>query len=167
MKSEAQRRYLHSQHPEVAAEFEAATPKGTKLPAKLHPGKSVKKAFIEGFSTAITSFGVRLAASAEIRMKIPQPSTAVFHGVDKAWKDVQKRGADHMTSPLEPQADPEQPVEKLTEMLQSLDVSGGQGEMPTRSPLDRVTSWSAPSHPGSGETGNHNGVGPSGGSSAV
>lgn len=32
MVSQAQRAYLHIHHPEVAAEFEAATPKGKKLP---------------------------------------------------------------------------------------------------------------------------------------
>jgi hypothetical protein len=32
MKSEAQRRFLHAVHPELAAEFEAATPKGAHLP---------------------------------------------------------------------------------------------------------------------------------------
>ena len=31
-KSQAQRRYLYSQHPEVAKEFEKATPEGKKLP---------------------------------------------------------------------------------------------------------------------------------------
>ena len=30
--SEAQRRYMYSQKPELAKEFEAATPKGKKLP---------------------------------------------------------------------------------------------------------------------------------------
>lgn len=32
MRSQAQRAYLHIHHPEIAAEFEAATPKGAKLP---------------------------------------------------------------------------------------------------------------------------------------
>ena len=31
-KSEAQRRYMYAVHPKLAAEFEAATPKGAKLP---------------------------------------------------------------------------------------------------------------------------------------
>lgn len=31
-KSKAQRRFMYSQHPELAKEFEAATPKGKKLP---------------------------------------------------------------------------------------------------------------------------------------
>lgn len=37
MRSQAQRAYLHIHHPEIAARFEAETPKGTKLP------KHVKK----------------------------------------------------------------------------------------------------------------------------
>lgn len=34
MKSKAQRRYLHAKKPQLAEEFEAATPKGAKLPEK-------------------------------------------------------------------------------------------------------------------------------------
>ena len=34
-KSEAQRKYLFSQKPEIAKEFAAHTPKGKKLPKKL------------------------------------------------------------------------------------------------------------------------------------
>ena len=34
-KSKAQRRYLYSQHPEIAEEFEEHTPKGKKLPEKV------------------------------------------------------------------------------------------------------------------------------------
>jgi hypothetical protein len=30
--SQAQRRYLHARHPEIAEEFEKETPKGKKLP---------------------------------------------------------------------------------------------------------------------------------------
>lgn len=39
LKSKAQRRYLHATHPELAEEFERATPKGTKLPER-SPKKS-------------------------------------------------------------------------------------------------------------------------------
>ena len=31
-KSKAQRRFMYAEHPELAKEFEAATPKGKKLP---------------------------------------------------------------------------------------------------------------------------------------
>lgn len=37
MKSQAQRRYLHAKEPEVAARFEAVTPKGKKLPQHVAP----------------------------------------------------------------------------------------------------------------------------------
>lgn len=37
MKSKAQRAYLHANEPTLAAEFERATPKGKKLPDRLHP----------------------------------------------------------------------------------------------------------------------------------
>lgn len=40
MKSQAQRAYLHIHHPKVAAEFEAKTPKGKKLPK--HAPKKAK-----------------------------------------------------------------------------------------------------------------------------
>lgn len=39
-KSEAQRRYLYANEPEVAREFQAHTPKGAKLPR--HVGKKKK-----------------------------------------------------------------------------------------------------------------------------
>ncbi len=38
-KSQAQRKYMYSQKPELAKEFEAATPKGKKLPAKVSSKK--------------------------------------------------------------------------------------------------------------------------------
>lgn len=34
-KSEAQRRYMHHNHPELAKQFDAETPKGAKLPERL------------------------------------------------------------------------------------------------------------------------------------
>ena len=40
--SQAQRGYMYANHPEMAEEFEDATPKGKQLPYKLHPGKGRK-----------------------------------------------------------------------------------------------------------------------------
>lgn len=40
IKSKAQRRFLHSQKPELAKEFESHTPKGKKLPEKVGKPKS-------------------------------------------------------------------------------------------------------------------------------
>ena len=38
-KSEAQRRWMHENNPKMAAQFEAETPKGARLPEKSkHPG---------------------------------------------------------------------------------------------------------------------------------
>lgn len=37
--SQSQRRFMYSQHPELAKEFEAATPKGKKLPEKKKKSK--------------------------------------------------------------------------------------------------------------------------------
>ena len=52
-KSQAQRGYLYIHHPELAKEFEAATPKGKKLP--YHKAKAGKKqrahsAFMKGLT---------------------------------------------------------------------------------------------------------------------
>ena len=43
MVSQAQRAYLHIHHPDVAAEFEAATPKGKKLPKHVRKPKRHKR----------------------------------------------------------------------------------------------------------------------------
>jgi hypothetical protein len=42
-KSQAQRAYLYANNPKVAKEFEAATPKGAKLPKHVKPKKKAKK----------------------------------------------------------------------------------------------------------------------------
>lgn len=39
IRSQAQRAYLHIHHPEVAAQFEAETPKGIKLPKHVRKPK--------------------------------------------------------------------------------------------------------------------------------
>ena len=41
-KSKAQRRYMHSQHPEIAERWEKETPKGKRLPEKKKPAKKKK-----------------------------------------------------------------------------------------------------------------------------
>lgn len=46
--SEAQRRYLYSQHPEIAAEFEAHTPKGKKLPKRKKKRKNKELGTVSG-----------------------------------------------------------------------------------------------------------------------
>lgn len=43
MKSQKQRKYLWANEPEIAAEFEAKTPKGKKLPEKVTKTKPTKK----------------------------------------------------------------------------------------------------------------------------
>ena len=42
-KSQAQRAYLYANNPRVAKEFEAATPKGAKLPEHVKPKKKKAK----------------------------------------------------------------------------------------------------------------------------
>lgn len=41
--SQAQRAYLYSQHPDIAKRWEKETPKGKKLPSRLHPHIDKKK----------------------------------------------------------------------------------------------------------------------------
>jgi hypothetical protein len=43
MKSQKQRAYLWATDPKLARKFEDHTPKGKKLPKKLHPEKTVKR----------------------------------------------------------------------------------------------------------------------------
>lgn len=169
-KSEAQRRYLFAKHPEVAEEFAQATPKGKKLPEKRHPEKTLKKAHTLGLVDAYERFGlVDKEAAAEIRMKIPQPKDSTFHGFDQAWKDVAARGqkrADSLTPPLEPQADENNPAERLTAILQQLDDPNGPPKPDaTRDRLDRHTAWSTPSNLAAGDSGSRavGGMGPTGG----
>jgi hypothetical protein len=52
-KSEAQRGFMYANHPKLAKEFEAATPKGKKLPyhaAKGRKGARHHKAVMKGLS---------------------------------------------------------------------------------------------------------------------
>lgn len=41
--SEAQRKWMHANHPDMAARWEAETPKGAKLPARVGPPHSRPK----------------------------------------------------------------------------------------------------------------------------
>ena len=154
--SQAQRKYMYSQHPELAREFEDATPKGKKLPKKKHPEKTVKRAYEEGVDAALERFGIRLAGD-EVRLQIPRRQ---FHGWDSAWRDASKKGegekkADSDTQPLEPQWSPDLPVEKLTELLQKLDLppSAGLVAEATKDPLDRTTLWGGATNPEAGDAG--------------
>jgi hypothetical protein len=42
-KSQKQRAYLYATHPKIAAEFEAKTPKGKKLPVRVGTKKTTRK----------------------------------------------------------------------------------------------------------------------------
>lgn len=51
--SNAQRRFMYAKHPELAKEFQAATPKGKKLPehvAKRQANKRAHVGFMKGLS---------------------------------------------------------------------------------------------------------------------
>lgn len=42
-KSDAQRKFLYSQKPEIAKEFESKSPKGKKLPKKIGKKKPIRR----------------------------------------------------------------------------------------------------------------------------
>lgn len=149
--SQAQRRFMYAKHPELAAEFEAATPKGEKLPEKKHPEKTVKRAYDEGFTASLARFKL---AGEEIRLQIPRRE---FHGFDAAFKDAgrgeKKAHGEQVTQPMEPQADGDAPVEQLAELLQKIDVSPSQSPDATKNPLERNVAWGAPTNMSGGDTG--------------
>ncbi len=76
MVSQAQRRWMHANKPDMAREWEAHTPKGKKLPDK------VKNAYVFGSADALAVLGLKTAAE-ELRLKIPDRT---FHGFDAARK---------------------------------------------------------------------------------
>jgi len=149
-KSQAQRRFMYARHPELAAEFEAATPKGKKLPEKKHPEKTVKRAFDAGIAMALSRFKL---AGEEIRLKIPHRQ---FHGWDAAWRNADRsKRADEFTQPLEPQSHEDDPIERLTAAIQELeDPKGSKKPDATKDPLDRNVQWGAPSNLSGGDTAN-------------
>lgn len=51
-KSEAQRRFMHYNHPELAKEFEAETPKDAKLPERLHKKQPLHRQVKAGMKRA-------------------------------------------------------------------------------------------------------------------
>jgi len=133
--SNAQRKYLYANHPDVAREFADATPKGKKLP------EHVKKAHLLGVAAALGRFGFK-QASEELRLKIP---TRTFHGFEAAHKTEATRGAK--------KADVEGTADNLAEMLEALETPKGPGDqMAARDPLDRSTAWGAPSNLAGGDT---------------
>lgn len=49
-RSEAQRAFMFANHPQLAKEFQAATPKGAKLPRKIEKRKRDYSATLKGLS---------------------------------------------------------------------------------------------------------------------
>ena len=78
-RSNAQRKYLWANHPEVAQEFADATPQGAQLP------EHVKKGALD----ALARFGMPHAGE-ELRLKIPDRT---FHGLDAAARTEATRAA--------------------------------------------------------------------------
>lgn len=132
-KSEAQRRKLWATNPEVAREFAAATPKGTKLPER------AKSAYLKGCAAALDAFGLR-TASEELRLKIPERT---FHGhraALKAESDKSRTAAEAGDA------------NQLAEILRGMPAPVTPGsQLAARNPLDRSTAWGAPSSLAAGD----------------
>jgi len=105
---------------------------------------------------ALSRFGVKTAASDEVRLKI-RPFRG-FHGMDGTLRNVSEKGAgksaEHGLAPLEPQADDHLPAEALAAFLQSLPQPPGTIDPSAKKdPLDRSTSWGPATHPAAGNSG--------------
>lgn len=136
MKSQAQRRYLWAKEPDLAREFENATPKGKKLPAK------VKKAFVVGAADALEQFGMKQAA-VQIRLKISPRRE--FHGWDEAFRSTKP--------PDSKRAGVEGTADGLAQLLlQSSTPKSPLAQVTAKDPLDRSTAWGAPSNLAGGDT---------------
>ena len=148
-RSEAQRRYLWANHPEVAREFAEHTPKGKKLP------DHIKKAALSGTTAAMTRFGLKLAGE-ELRLKIPDRT---FHGFDAASKSEAVKGQAKRAGDYGDRRS----SEDLARMLQAIELPSAPGaSTASKNPLDRSTSWGPPSSTAAGDVGSRSGVGPSG-----
>jgi hypothetical protein len=105
----------------------------------------LKYAFLVGQADACTTHGLKRAAE-EIRLQIPRRK---FHGLDAALAGDSNRNhkkADAGAAPpLEPQAGPDAPVERFTEILRALPIPQPPGAQAGKDPLDRGTLWSGPS----------------------
>lgn len=146
-KSKAQQRFMYAVHPELAREFQAETPKNVKLPEK------VKAAYFRGRAEAFDSFGLRQAGE-ELRLQLPRRE---FHGHRAAFKVGKKREekqaeAAAATQPLEPQAHPDNPVERFTQMLDGLSTEGKAEALPA-GPLERDPTWGSPADLSAGDAG--------------
>jgi hypothetical protein len=150
---------MFANEPAMARRWARETPKGKQLPRKKHPAQTVKRAYESGVVHALARFGLKLGAE-EIRLQIPRRQ---FHGWDAAWRNLaanaEKKAAgepeDAAPVPLEPQANEDSPVERLTAILQQLDAPGGpRMENATKDRLERDVLWGAPSNPSAGDTAN-------------
>jgi hypothetical protein len=150
---------MFANEPAMARRWARETPSMKKLPDKKGPEQSVKRAYEAGVADAFVQFGLKLGAE-EIRLQIPRRQ---FHGWDAAWRNLaanaEKKAAgepeDAAPVPLEPQAGPDSPVERLTAMLQQLDLPGGpRTENATKDRLERDVLWGAPSNLAAGDAAN-------------
>lgn len=139
MRSEAQRKYLWAKHPEVAREFEDATPKGKKLP------QHVKESHDLGVFAALQVFKL---AGEELRLQLP---IRKFHGFDAATKSEAERG--HKKADAPANFGDKRDSESLEAMLDELDDPEHRGQPDaSKDPLDRSTMWGPPSNPEAGDT---------------
>ncbi len=147
-RSNAQRKYLWANHPEVAQEFADHTAKGETLP------EHVKRASVSGAIAALERFGLKRAGE-ELRLKIPDRT---FHGLDAAGKTVASKGHAKKANNYGDRRS----SEDLARMLQALeDPPQPDAAVASKNPLDRSTNWGPPSNTAAGDAGSRSGVGPS------
>lgn len=148
MQSQAQRAYLHIHHPEIAQEFEAATPKGKKLPKHVKKTSALTNAYEAGYDTALNHFGLKQAAE-EIRRQFSPRNK--FHGYAGAWREAAKKGEGTKKADEETKDNPL--INKLTEALQQIDkTTSPAATEATKDPLDRTTMWGGATNPDAGDT---------------
>lgn len=126
---------MFAKHPEMAAIWQAETPRDKKLPAR------AKQAHALGVADALERFGFK-AASEELRLKIP---SRTFHGFDAAKKTEALRNAKKANN---------ESADLLAEVFDQLDEPQTVGEQPLARDLERNTAWGAPSNLAGGDAGN-------------
>jgi hypothetical protein len=110
----------------------------------------IKTSHQRGEEAALVRFGLK-RANEELRLKIPDRK---FHGWDAAHKKVSE-GAEKKLANM---FGDRRSSEALAELLRSLEEGPSIGSASaSKNPLDRSTTWGAPTNPGAGEAAGRHG----------
>lgn len=129
MKSKAQRAYLWENQPEVAAQFEAETPNGKKLPARANEKKSL-------LASAVPVQRVR---DGELRLKRRPVEDTKFYGHGSATREACMS------------------IDEVSSMITEIDHQMHDyrnGPSTVRPGREAPTRWGAPANPSAGPVGN-------------